>query len=706
MRSAHRAAGPAGRAAGRGRGAELAATLAIVWIFVAAAEPAQAQVSPGPLSRAHASLDGSLKCLECHASGKGGVAPQCLSCHKEIAWLAARDRGLHATIEGQDCATCHPEHAGVDFALIEWEEGSPEKFDHRRAGWPLAGKHAAQRCDACHKAAFRVSEAQRLAPRRDASRGWTGLETACGACHRDPHESTLGSDCARCHGTEGWRPAANFDHARSAYPLTGKHRDAACAKCHRVDGAPLVVAVRPAGGGTTTVPGALPAGTGVTQPLPRFKPLPHAECSACHIDPHAGQLGAQCSRCHVTDDFRRVAEGQFDHSRTRYPLRGRHVAVACAKCHDPRAGGARPRFDSCGACHADAHDGQATLAGRPADCAACHGVEGFRPATYTVAQHASARYPLEGKHRAVACAECHTRRPGGGGAQLRPSSGACRDCHADAHKGQLASRRDQGECGACHAPDGWKPARFGAVEHASTRFPLAGRHAGVACSACHGPVRLMLPPLPGPETLGTAKVALHLPDRACESCHRDPHAGRFGPKGDRSRAGGCADCHGNGGIMPSLFDLDDHAKSAFPLEGAHRAVPCVTCHAELGRTPRVPSLLLAGGGAPALEFRTRHGACRDCHDTPHGAQFDERRDGGACQACHGLDSFRPAARFDHAALKNFPLTGAHARVACARCHPVKQVDGRPVVTYRPIPRRCQDCHGRVPPQPAEERGSP
>ncbi len=671
-------------------------------LAAAAAGPVRSQVSPGELSRAHATLGGALQCMRCHSAGRDGVAPQCLECHKEIAWLAGRDRGLHAAVEGKDCATCHPEHAGVDFALVQWEEGAAERFDHRRAGWPLEGKHAEQRCGDCHKAAFRVSEAQRLSPRRDASRGWTGLDTACGACHRDPHESTLGTDCARCHGTAGWRPAAGFDHARSAFPLTGKHRDTACAKCHHAAGAP-----GGAPGASTAAASALLAGTGTAQPLPRFKPLAHAECSACHADPHAGQLGAQCSRCHSTEDFRRVAEGQFDHGRTRYPLAGRHAAVACARCHDPKAGGAKPRFDSCGACHADAHDGQATLAGRPADCAACHGVQGFRPATYTVAQHASTRYPLAGKHRGVACGECHKRGTGSGkqGAQLRPKFGACRDCHADAHRGQLAARRDQGECGACHGPEGWKPARFGPAEHAATRFPIAGRHAAAACSACHGPVRPMLPPLPGPETLGTAKVALHLAERNCESCHRDPHAGRFGPKGDRTRAGGCADCHGNGGIMPSLFDLDDHAKSAFPLEGAHRAVPCVTCHTELGRAPRGPGLLLASTASVPLEFRARHGACRDCHETPHGTQFDDRRDGGACQSCHGLDSFRPAARFDHAALKSFPLTGAHAQVACARCHPVKQVDGRPVVTYRPLPRRCQDCHGRTPPRSAEERGT-
>ena len=574
-----------------------AAVFAAAMLAAAAAGPVRSQVSPGELSRAHATLGGALQCMRCHSAGRDGVAPQCLDCHKEIAWLAGRDRGLHAAVEGKDCATCHPEHAGADFALVQWEEGAAERFDHRRAGWPLEGKHAEQRCGDCHKAAFRVSEAQRLSPRRDASRGWTGLETACGACHRDPHESTLGTDCARCHGTAGWRPAAGFDHARSAFPLTGKHRDTACAKCHRAAGAP-----GGAPGASTAAAGALLAGAGTAQPLPRFKPLAHAECSACHADPHAGQLGAQCSRCHSTEDFRRVAEGQFDHGRTRYPLAGRHATVACARCHDPKAGGAKPRFDSCGACHADAHDGQATLAGRPADCAACHGVQGFRPATYTVAQHASTRYPLAGKHRGVACGECHKRGTGSGkqGAQLRPKFGACRDCHADAHRGQLAARRDQGECGACHGPEGWKPARFGPAEHAATRFPIAGRHAAAACSACHGPVRPMLPPLPGPETLGTAKVALHLAERNCESCHRDPHAGRFGPKGDRTRAGGCADCHGNGGIMPSLFDLDDHAKSAFPLEGAHRAVPCVTCHTELGRAPRGPGLLLASTASVPL----------------------------------------------------------------------------------------------------------
>jgi len=654
--------------------------------------PSSAQVSPGPLSRAHASLDGSLKCFECHATGGSGVAPQCLTCHKEIAWLVERDRGLHAAPPSKDCASCHPEHAGVEFQLIRWDEGSPERFDHRRAGWPLEGKHASLRCAECHKAGFRVSEAQKLSPRRDTSRGWTGLEAACGACHRDPHESTLGSDCARCHGTDAWRPAARFDHAKSAYSLTGKHRDAACEKCHRVEAAV-----------------ALPAGQ---RPLPRYKPQPHAECSACHADPHAARLGPDCSRCHVTDDFHRVARDEFDHSRTRYPLAGRHIGVACAKCHDPGRPGVKPRFDRCDDCHTDGHAGQATLAGRPADCAGCHGVAGFRPAAYSVAQHASARYPLEGKHRGVACDACHKGRPGApapgvergslgrAGVLLRPRSARCVDCHADAHKAQLESRRDQGECGACHTPGGWKPSTFGVPEHARTRLPLAGRHAAIACAACHGPERTMLPPLAGPQgmeaTWGRARVALKLESSACESCHRDPHGGRFTAQGDRPVRGGCADCHGASGFIPTLYDIEGHAKSRFPLAGAHRAVPCVQCHTSLDRRGKVPSLLLASGDATRLEFRERSGACAACPENPHGSQFQKRAAGAACDGCHGVESFRPAARFDHARLESFPLTGAHAGIVCSKCHPARQKDGRTVVTYIPIPNRCQDCHGRKP----------
>jgi nitrate/TMAO reductase-like tetraheme cytochrome c subunit len=39
-----------------------------------------------------------------------------------------------------------------------------------------------------------------------------------------------------------------------------------------------------------------------------------------------------CQRCHQTDQWKMTA---FDHSRTTFPLEGKHAGVACAKCHKP-----------------------------------------------------------------------------------------------------------------------------------------------------------------------------------------------------------------------------------------------------------------------------------------------------------------------------------------------------------------------------------
>jgi nitrate/TMAO reductase-like tetraheme cytochrome c subunit len=54
-----------------------------------------------------------------------------------------------------------------------------------------------------------------------------------------------------------------------------------------------------------------------------------------------------------------------------------------------------------------------------------------------------------------------------------------------------------------------------------------------------------------------------------------------------------------------------------------------------------------------------------------------------CDSCHQEGGWRPASGIDHA-LTRFPLTGAHQRVECARCH----VDGKHAGT----PTQCLACH--------------
>ncbi|MBK9690725.1 MAG: hypothetical protein IPO73_03400, partial [Gemmatimonadetes bacterium] len=46
----------------------------------------EGQVSPGPLAKPHAELEGTLKCTKCHGGGNAGMKERCLSCHKDIGW--------------------------------------------------------------------------------------------------------------------------------------------------------------------------------------------------------------------------------------------------------------------------------------------------------------------------------------------------------------------------------------------------------------------------------------------------------------------------------------------------------------------------------------------------------------------------------------------------------------------------------------------
>lgn len=651
--------------------------------FLLLALPARssAQISPGPLARAHHDLEGPTNCSQCHGLHREPMTQLCLACHREIGWLLDQKRGYHTRVvtgDKKECASCHPDHAGVHFQLIAWPGGSRDTFDHRLAGWPLDGKHAEAKCEDCHTLKFRVDQAAALS-KRQGSAGWVGLETACVSCHRsdDVHKGSLGERCERCHTSTAWKPAPKFDHADSDFPLTGKHADVACDKCH-----------------LAAKFGIVPDAKGVR--VPRFKPVPFAQCSSCHEDPHRGKLSGRCADCHVTRGWQVINQSEFKHAATRFPLLGKHRDVSCDACHGAKLTIKDPPFGTCAACHADVHAGKAMVAGKPADCAACHRVGGFTPSTFTRAQHAATRYPLTGKHAQVKCAACHTTVAKV--VRLDLPFARCADCHADAHGGQLAARPDKGSCEACHSDAGWKPSTFSLAAHARLRVPLDGRHAEIACAACHAAVRPGLPTLARPAaTLGSARVLLDVPETTCGACHVDPHAGRYAKGGAFPVEGGCRACHTTSQFRPSTVDVAMHARFSFALEGAHRAAPCVACHTEMRAPEAAATLVLAARGVASLPFTKRRStACRSCHeaDSPHGTQFASRQDGGACERCHGVAAFVPASRFDHERDTSFPLKGAHAAVACVACHKTETlVAGKTRVVYRPLSGACESCHG-------------
>jgi hypothetical protein len=403
-------------------------------------------LSPGPLARGHEKLEGIKNCTQCHEAGQQVSAQKCLDCHKELNARVQQKAGFHGKLKDLTCNACHHEHQGKDFDLIEWPSGAQKTFDHTVTGFALRQKHAAVDCQKCHLAAPKT---------------FLGAKTSCAQCHFDEHRGQLPSDCAKCHDEHGWKPAPGFSHAKADFVLRGAHVKVDCLKCH---------------GHETDK---------AQKEFTRFKPVAHTRCTDCHQDPHQTRFGLDCERCHVEDSWTQVksagggGERAF-HEKTRYPLRGLHAQVACKDCHGPFPGKKAVfkglAFDTCTACHSDAHQGQLKQT-----CDRCHDVDGFRPAHFEVKDHASTRYPLQGSHAAVACMLCHLqdKKPPAklvSRVLFHPQSQRCEDCHRDPHQGQL-----QRGCAACHQVTSFHDVK---LDHdRDTRFALTGAHRKAACAS-------------------------------------------------------------------------------------------------------------------------------------------------------------------------------------------------------------------------------
>jgi len=631
--------------------------LAFFLLPLCAAIPARAQVSPGPLARAHQSLNGTTQCASCHQFGTSTPTFKCLECHKEVAKLLAEHSGYHAKLEmknpnGQECVRCHLDHNGLNFPLIHWEP-SLKEFEHRQTGCPLEGKHAGVACEKCHLPANLRPEIRSLLKRQDPSKTYLGLSGQCATCHEDYHKGQLGKDCARCHSVRDWKDAKLFDHSKTRYPLTGLHAKVKCEQCHKPD----------APGGPV-----------------RFKDMKFAACTDCHLDPHHGTFKQQrCEDCHTTAGWKKIPQQfEFDHSKTKYPLLGAHAKVACSACH---AGGDFKKplpFANCLDCHKDIHNGQFTARSSKGECAECHSVDGWKPSSFGVKEHQASKYPLEGKHAAVDCAKCHL--PAGKDTVYKVKFANCTDCHKDAHNGQFAGEPYRNRCEPCHTVADFHRSLFTIALHAKTRYPLTGAHVAVPCAECH---------VVGEGHRTDKVVPYHFEDRHCTACHDDPHKGEFRKEMERRRANGtpmgCEACH----VTKSWIAVSgfDHSKTKFPLVGAHRTVSCGACH----KTPP---------GEMKIQFKGTAQLCEECHADPHGGQFNDRNGKTpACAPCHNEQRWVPST-FDHDKRTKFPLTGGHADVKCDQCHALnKLIAGKPVLFYKPTPLQCDGCHeekGREP----------
>ncbi len=664
-------------------------------------EGALAQISPGPLSRPHADLDGNDGCLECHSPERGVDPARCLGCHVPLARRIEKGLGLHASDEYANCARCHVDHHGSEFELVWWGESGMETFDHALAGYLLGERHADASCRDCHRSANieTMAVAELRLRNKDLNRTFLGLGQRCDTCHVDEHRQQFAEmSCSQCHAGPEWKPAL-FEHDESRFPLQGSHRDLECASCHEPVHAGPAVDRR---------------GRSMS---PEFVPFRNdkLECSSCHADEHRGQFGARgCESCH-SDSGWQPASG-FDHATTRYALTGLHGQVPCAECHQITQGAALPSGDRayhryrplasarCDDCHTDTHEGRIEGA-----CSSCHTTAGWerRDADF---DHALTRYVLEGKHAEVKCVACH--EPGAG---YRVENFArCEDCHIDAHYGQVALGAERG-CDDCHSIAGFAPADYSPVDHTSAAYPLTGAHLEVACNQCHvarpvgqlaadGLLRVAHEVITRDAAVLTAQ--LRFAGFICESCHAGPHdtpravhganpsarttttVSRTTSRVTSSTAAvpgagrPCSSCHAT--TTWSVVDFD-HAATGFLLEGKHLETRCSECHRPGGGAVALP------GVARSLPFTGLVTTCDSCHDDAHRAQFaaaDATR--SACETCHGTADWRTH-RFDHGTAR-FALEGAHATVGCLACH-TPETDARGTfVRYRPLAMECEGCH--------------
>lgn len=497
--------------------------LCITATLLASSEMASAQtvierlVSPGPLAQRHANLES--RCASCHeAFDRSSQTRLCVACHRAIGADISADTGFHGRSQAastQACSSCHSDHQGRSFALIRFDQRT---FDHNNSDYPLRGAHVRVACASCHVAGRKFREASsacvechradephrgRLGVRCSschtdenwrqirfdhsdtsfplqgvhlttrcvachAGERYDGTPTGCVNCHRedDTHRGSLGTNCAECHSAVGWR-SARFDHARTGFPLRGRHAAVECRTCH----------VQPAGQVRLAT-----------------------DCLSCHREAdaraHQGRNGATCQDCHNERDWRQTS---FDHAReTRFPLRGAHARQSCDACHVQPA--REVRLDmACAACHRDddAHAGQ-----EGDQCQQCHSDTAWKEDVRF--DHGQTRFPLIGAHVQVPCSRCHETP------RFEDAGEDCVSCHLDDDRHEQRLGR---ACASCHTPVGWS--RWTFDHDTQTDFALTGAHAGLQCEACH---------------TQRARERVRQ-SSTCIACHRrdDIHRGEFGP---------------------------------------------------------------------------------------------------------------------------------------------------------------------------------
>ena len=372
----------------------------------------------------------------------------------------------HTSFPG-DCGICHlPD--GWDKLCADFA------FDHMaETGYPLEGAHSAAACLRCHN---------------DRGPVQAYVARGCSGCHIDPHASSLGLECERCHSQIVWEPIGLIaEHARTRFPLMGVHAVATCESCHE--------------------------GAAAGQ----FRGAP-TQCEVCHQADLAGATNpdhlsngwvSDCQRCHQPSGW----SGAFIPHEF-FPLAGGHALADCTQCHvNGSFVGLSP---DCYSCHsANYQTAPAHVANNYSlNCEQCHSINAWTPAAF---EHSF--FALTGGHGGLNCSQCHIGDVYTG---LSPDCYSCHSANYQSAPDHVALGFSQ-DCMQCHTINAWVPANF---QHT---FPLVGNH-NVSCVTCHDS--------------GSTQIF------TCFNCHEhrqseadDEHSG---VSGYSYNSQACYQCHPNG----------------------------------------------------------------------------------------------------------------------------------------------------------------
>jgi hypothetical protein len=416
-------------------------------------------------------------CVSCHGPQHGGLT-DCESCHdvafywKPVKFSHDRVFPLVGNHRFVSCTRCHPGllfgqtqgycnycHAVVhpdltDCASCHTPYGwLPSTFVHSRV-WTLTGEHRKLPCTRCH-------------PNNDFAHPIGGGSTQCVSCHGVQHGGL--TDCASCHNTSAWAPST-FKHSRW-WTLTGAHANLKCSSCH--PGGMLFAWVQ-ANGYPKVKTSSLPVG--------------NPPCRICHGEPHGSCLPT-CTSCHDTSSF---SDAHFAHSSI-WALTGKHVGLACSKCHpsgiefcvvEANGHSAVPASANvggviqCSYCHTSPHGSIPS----PYQCTTCHNTSGWANLNSGFTHPSS--FPLNGAHQGLACSKCHGDPP-----QFNLTSGACVTCHGVPGSPQVppsghVPHVGPDNCAQCHNAVAWNIINF---THVPMTFHPAYTGINQDCSNCHTP---------------------------------------------------------------------------------------------------------------------------------------------------------------------------------------------------------------------------